>query len=336
MMSWLLFGLLATASAQDKMAEATAINASMVLKVQRPTEVADTLVQRVATDGGYFAERSMLRVRFKVPTAKAESFIDFVEEQGIIASRSFNNQGLTAELAEVRARLAAREDVLERYFAVLKTASPESVITVERQIVGLVAEIENLKGRIRSLEHRSTYADVVVDFQFRDRAAPARDGSSSFRWLNTMNLADLTAAFHNGYGSSAAKRYRGDVAPDGFAPYKKPKRERRAVSPDDVLFRVRAEKHKPPATLDFWEEALLERMSDAGYTQVGDPNRVTVDGVEGSMVEFTAPLGTDDYTYLVGIFPNGKKLIVAEAAGEITRFAARRDAIVTAIQGMRL
>ncbi|MEL6349557.1 MAG: DUF4349 domain-containing protein, partial [Myxococcota bacterium] len=307
-MLWLFWSV---ALAQAEAQEATAINATMVLKVQRPTEVADRLVERAASDGGYFAERSLQQVRFKIPTQKAEAFIDYAEAQGVIASRSFNNVGLTTQLAEVRARLAAREAVLERYFDVLKTASPQSVITVERQIVGLVAEIEGLKGRIRAMEHRATFADIQIDFRFRDRAAPVRDGSSSFSWLNTMNLTDIMEAFHNGYNSRASKRYNGAPVPDGFAPYRWPRREDRAVSPDDIVFRVRAEKHKPKADLGFWEEALLERMAAAGYQPAGDPKRLTVDGVQGTMVEFNAPLGTDDYTYLVALFPNGRKLIIA-------------------------
>ncbi|MFT4976299.1 MAG: hypothetical protein ACI8S6_002195 [Myxococcota bacterium] len=327
--------LLGTATAQDTPREYTAIDAQLVLKVKRPQEIADELVTAARAQGGYFSSRTAQQVSLKIPTASAEAFIEEVGERGLLVSRSFTNTGLTAQISDARARLKAREAVLARYFEVLEGASAESVVTVERAIVGLISEIEGLKGQLRSMEHEATFADITVDFQFRDRAAPVRDGSSSFEWLNTMNLSDLMRDFHQGYSPHGSRRYTGDVAPDGFAPYRI-RREARAVSPDDVVIRVRAERHRPEADLAFWEEALQERMAAAGYRQVGEPEALTVDGVAGSLVELSAPMGVDDYTYLVAIFPHGRKLIIAEAAGEIATFEEREEAVRAAIAGLSL
>ena len=148
-----------------------------------------------------------------------------------------------------------------------------------------------------------------------------------------MNLADLIGDMRSGSRSRASRRYSGRVQPDGFAPYKRRmRREERAVSPDNVVLRVRAEKHKPRADLTFWEEALVERMKAAGYKLVDDPSPLQIGWQEAFMLEMNAPLGVDDFTYLVVVVPDGRRLIIAEAAGEITRFAARRDAIIAAIQ----
>ena len=338
----ILAAFLSTAAAQQAPAAApseafTAISAALVVKVQRPDEVADRLVDEARKEGGYFASRTSQQIRFKVPTEDAEAVLALVGEQGLGVQRSFDSTGRTAEVAEVRSRLKAREDVLARYFAVLNTADAKSVVTVEREIVRLVEEIEGLKGRLRALEHRADYADITVNFQFRDRAAPSRDGSSSFRWLNTVNLADLVEDFRYSNLARGTRRFKGDLAPEGFAPYqKKMRREERAVSPDDVVVRVRAERHKPDATLAYWEEALTERMTAAGYKLVGEAQRIQVGGQEGTLLEMNAPFGTDDYTYLIVVVPDGGRLVIAEAAGEITRFAKRRDAIVAAFQGLAL
>jgi hypothetical protein len=58
-----------------------------------------------------------------------------------------------------------------------------------------VAEIETLKGQLRHLQDRIALARVEVRFEYRDRSAPVPDGSSSFAWLNTMNLIDLLEEF---------------------------------------------------------------------------------------------------------------------------------------------
>lgn len=337
MLTMMLALMLGTAARADEapVVEYTAIDAQLVIKVKDPQAVADELVQEAREAGGYFSSRTRQQVTFKIPTAKAEAFVSAAAERGLVVSRSFSNTGLTAQIADANARLAAREEVLARYFEVLDDASAESVVTVERAIVGLISEIEGLKGRIRSMEHQASFADVTVDFQFRDRAAPVRDGSSSFAWLNTMNLADLVQDFNGGYRPHGSKRYGGKIDPEGFAPYKI-RREARAVSPDGVVMRVRAERHRPQADLPFWEEALLERMAAAGYRKAGDPEPITVDGQAGTLVTFNAPMGVDDYTYMVAIFPHGRKLIIAEAAGEIATFDEHEDAVRAAILGLSL
>ena len=333
----LIIGLLAAPASAQERPEApvasmqdtrSAIVTTMVLKVTKRDETADALVALAQEMGGYFAERTGPVLRLKIPAAKAREYLEAAEAKGIVVDRTFNSTGLSEQLADNTARLTAREDVLARYFAVLETAGPDSVVTVEREIVRLVSEIERYKGALRALEHRATYADITLDFQFRDRSAPDRGGSSSFRWLNTLDLADLVEDFHYGERSRAARRSGRHVAPDGFAPYRM-RREHRAVSPDDVLFRVRAEKHRPKADLDFWEEAVRARMVGAGYREISH-SRVDIDGRPGVLLEYTAPHGTDDYTYLVGFFSSGRKVIVVEAAGEISRFEARRGEILAA------
>ena len=52
------------------------------------------------------------------------------------------------------------------------------------------------------------------------------------------------------------------LAPDGFSLYRN-KKEIRAASPDEVLFRVRAVRHKPKAAVAFWREGVRVRMEEA-------------------------------------------------------------------------
>ncbi|MEL6761667.1 MAG: hypothetical protein AAFP04_14865 [Myxococcota bacterium] len=123
-------------------------------------------------------------------------------------------------------------------------------------------------------------------------------------------------------------------SPDGFAAYEEDG-EFRAVSPEGITFRVRAEDNEPPADLEFWSEALKNRMSDAGYVVVSDGS---VDAKNGSgyRLELAAPIGELDYSYLVAIFVHGDDIVVVESAGEVGQFAARRDAIESALTNLRL
>lgn len=189
-----------TAFAQDadkkkKGEPRTAISSSMVLKVSDRNETADALIAAAEGLGGYFSSRSDDQVTLKVPTADAKSFIASTEKHGKVVDRSFSANDVGAHLRELRTLLKSRQQVFQRYFAVLSSASQNTIVQVEAQMTQLVQEIEGLKGQIRLIQHQLQFAEVVVRFEFRDRRAPSRDGSSSFQWLNTVNIADLFEEF---------------------------------------------------------------------------------------------------------------------------------------------
>ena len=124
------------------------------------------------------------------------------------------------------------------------------------------------------------------------------------------------------------------MVPEGFSAWKKRSRFR-AVTPDGVMLRVRSEKHEPKGELDFWKAAMRERMVAAGY-QVASEAEISASGVPGALIELRAPQGEQDWTYLVAVFPVGGKLVIAEAAAEITQMEPRKAAILDAIGKMGL
>ncbi len=311
----------------------THVNGTLTLQVDDRARAIETVVERAEAAGGWFSNLSDERVVVQVPVADAAAFAEAARGLGVLVERDWSATDLDAQLIDARARLASRETVLARYLEILDTSSAEAVVAVEREITRAVAEIEGLHGRIRYLEHRGAYAQLAFAFRFRDRAAPSRDGSSSFAWLNTLNLADLQDDFRSGRFDHTSRGVNA-VAPSGFAPGRKASRFS-AVSPDDIVFRVRTVKNEPEADLAFWKEAMTTRMTEAGYRVMRTEAIVSADGAPGALLELAAADGAQDAAYLIGVFVNGGKLVVAEAAGEVGRFAARRAAVVEAIGGLR-
>jgi hypothetical protein len=308
------------------------VSGAVTVKVSQRDEASAAVIAKARAAGGWFSEFAADHVTLRVPAAEVEPLMDFAAAQGVLAERQISRADNSAELSQARARLGTRKEMLEQYMAVLAGASAKAVVQVEREITRLVAEIEGLEGHIRFLEDRVAYGTVTVWFQFRDRAAPVSDGSSSFAWLNTLNLQDLVADFRwlqDRGGTSAFL----DTPPAGFAPYRS-RKAFRAVSPDGVVFRVRTARHDPEADLAFWKEAMQKRQAEAGYREhsAGD---ASAGSLPGTLLELTAPWGTDDYTYLVALFPAGKELVIVEAAGEVSRFAARREAVLEAVGRVR-
>lgn len=125
------------------------------------------------------------------------------------------------------------------------------------------------------------------------------------------------------------------VAPREFAQYHRGyvfKGPLRAISPDGVLFTVRTEKNKPRADLAFWRDAMKNRMGQAGYRVVADTG-CSMQGREGALLKLAAPVGNQDYLYWIAftLSPSGRRILVAEAAGDARTFLARQAEISKAI-----
>jgi hypothetical protein len=324
----LLVGAFLTSAAW---AGSTHIEGGLTVQVEDREKAIASVVATAEGAGGWFSALSDDAVTVQVPVDSAAKVLESGRSLGVVVDRSWSAQALDTELVDLQARLSSRQSVLERYLGILGTTNASAVVSVEREIARTVAEIEQIEGRIRFLTARADYAQLSFAFQFRDRAAPTRDGSSSFPWLNTLNLADLQEAFRSGdlrHHSRGVKA----TAPEGFAPGRKGCRFS-AISPDDVVMRVRTDKTRRAADLAFWKEAMRTRMKDAGYHVVSEGDITSASG-PGALLELSAPDGQQDDTYLVALFVDGRRLVIVEAAGEVSRFAPRREAILASIRGM--
>lgn len=315
-------------------AQPTRVTASLTVAVTQWEAAADTLVEAAQTHGGWFQSRTRSSLSLRVPTEHVDALVALSEEQGKVIERTVTREDVGQQIAEISGRLKAREEVLERYYDVLKTASSSSIVAVERQVVHAIEQIEGLKGQLRLLEDQARYGRVEIAFQFRDRAAPVRDGSSSFPWLNTLNVQDVISGHRQRHPHWRAKGMSLTEPPSGFSAWRRERRYR-AASPDGVLFRMRTERHKPRGTLSFWKEAVRERMEAAGYRILAE-SELEASGHEGGLIELAAPLGTEDWSYLIAFFPRGRKIAIVEAAGEVTTSEAHREAILASLDTLSL
>jgi len=168
---------------------------TIVLKVADRRAAADALVKEASRVGGYFSSRNDELLQLKIPRGSLDAVLRAAEKLGTIVQTTRQSEDVAMQLERNKTLLTSRTQVLNRYFAVLSGASAQSVITVEREMTSLVQEIERLKGQIRHLEHRIRFAELHVAYRFPQRKMPIPDGRSSFEWLNTVNLVDLTEEF---------------------------------------------------------------------------------------------------------------------------------------------
>ena len=325
-MMWMLLACLAHAGD-------AALTASVVVKVPQPEASAERLVDAIEAAGGWFTERTQQGLVLRVPTDEVDGLLAAVAKEGRLVERELERRDVSSRIDDLRSEIASRQGILDDYFELIATADTASVLTVEREILHIVGELEELRGALRMVEHDAAHARVAVSFRFPDRRAPVPDGNSAFEWLNSLDLITLVTDFEYGWSAWGPRLRLAAEAPEGLSAYRG-RRELKAVSPDGVLYRVRAARHRPSADLAFWEEALETRMASAGY-RVVSTERVQSDSLgEGAVIELGAPLGPDDATYIVGVFVDGRRLILVEAAGEVSRVEARREALLTAVRSL--
>lgn len=171
------------------------ITAAMVLRVADPQEAVETLVKEAQAAGGYLSSRDDFRVELRIPTGRAGAFLGAAGALGKVSERTYTVTDHAQEVARLDASLKARREVLDRYFQLVGGADPQGVLTVERELRNLTSEVETMAGRRRLLMHQLAYAQVVVAFRYVDRQAPESSATSSFGWINEMNLDTVLGAF---------------------------------------------------------------------------------------------------------------------------------------------
>lgn len=181
--------------AGDRPHRRVAVTTQLTLKVAQPRDAADRVIVMAEAAGGYLFALDEDLVRVKVPAAAVERVRDQTAALGTVIGRSHRAEDLGDSIDQLATRIRSRRSTLARYFQVLDDAGPDAVVTVERQIMRLVEELERMQGQLRVSNHRIENAELRVDFRAIERRPPAPSGPSPFDWINAVNLTDLYGDF---------------------------------------------------------------------------------------------------------------------------------------------
>jgi hypothetical protein len=122
--------------------------------------------------------------------------------------------------------------------------------------------------------------------------------------------------------------------PEGFAE-KYTQSSYNAISPEGVLFRIREVKNYPEKEIGFWQKAVKAHLEKEGYKFVKE-EEFTAGSTKGMLFEWGAPYGFENYIYMTGIAVFGRKIIIAEAAGEFSLYNQYRNALLTSLTSMKV
>jgi hypothetical protein len=110
----------------------------------------------------------------------------------------------------------------------------------------------------------------------------------------------------------------------------------RATSAEGVVLGVRAEKNEPQGNLDFWADALDQKLRHVGYVADGAPADVrTRTGLAGREAKYTREENGRKYRFWIAVFVTDTRVWVVEAGGDADRFKEKAQlAVQKAIESL--
>lgn len=158
---------------------------------------AETAVDAVAgwavSAGGYFLVKSDSSVVIRFPYTMVTDFIALFEQTAErIIELNPTAVDMREEIRSLTTGIAAREEVLSRNLEYIDRTDVEGLLSIEREVLRLLTEIENMKGRLRKLEVNRRLALARVDFRIEEAQLP-EDIPSSFPWINSIDFYDFAA-----------------------------------------------------------------------------------------------------------------------------------------------
>ncbi|WP_319562449.1 DUF4349 domain-containing protein [Marispirochaeta sp.] len=287
----------------------------------------DQLVDWFESSGGYFTARYGEFVEGRIPA----EMLDGVQEKLKTFGEELQDYTMTAsdlseELRKARASLASREEVLTRNLELLGGADFSGTLAIEREIRGLIGEIERLRARINNLGNSARYAVVRLNLRSQGHF-PGNEKVSSFSWINTIDFYSFMEDAPEKRRFSWLPRFGpAREGPDGFSVYRESKLFR-AVSPEGVRIRVREVKPEPVMELSFWQSAVIKHLVESGYEQRGDIARLGRRDRDGFLVRWLLPYGQEEYVFSTALIPDGNKLYIIEGAGKLEAYDLHFPAI---------
>lgn len=147
-------------------------NASLTIEVKKLSETYQSLLARIESWDGYVFNSSFsdsgsryksAQITLHVPSASFHQALAGLETLGKVRQKEISGTDVTAEFVDLESRLRNLTKVEARFLALLQQArNIAEILTVEREVDKVQAEIEQIKGRLKVLSVKSAMATLTL------------------------------------------------------------------------------------------------------------------------------------------------------------------------------
>ena len=156
--------------------------------VADPDQAADDLELWVEQTGGYTllksSDRVILRLPFESIPQLRTKLNDLSED---ILEISPQSQDLREQILEAQAKISSRDEVLMQSLALLDQADVKGTMAIEKEILTLIDEIEQLKATLQKLNMNRTFSRAEISLRYLEQTLP-ENIPSSFGWINRLDF----------------------------------------------------------------------------------------------------------------------------------------------------
>ena len=195
-------GVTATAAKSERKVIKTA---TMSLECKNAGEAYDGILSFVLESGGYESSRvvnngdyyQMVDATLMIPSDKLDALIDRVNAAGKGSSLNKKETDVTDQYADLRLRIDVKRGELENYREILKKAATiQETVTVQKEIDGIVLEIERMQGQLNGMQNKIDYSEFTLTI--REERQPD-DGD---KW-KPMTIGGLGSKMAGGFKGGA-------------------------------------------------------------------------------------------------------------------------------------
>lgn len=138
--------------------------------------------------GGYFVLRTLDQVVIRVPVERVAELRRHLEElEATVLRYNPGAYDLREDLFGVTAGITSRTEAIDQILLFLDDSDVSATLSFERELRGLMDELEYFTGRRRQIINDSTYARATVHLSSRQQSIP-QQRPSSFDWINSVDL----------------------------------------------------------------------------------------------------------------------------------------------------
>jgi hypothetical protein len=277
--------------------------------------------------GGYMQEVAGTSVTVRVPAAKFDEAVGYVERTGEVVDRQLRASDVTEEMRDLNIRLDNAEKLRQRLQEILaKSQKVEDALKVEAELARVSEQIDQAKGRIRYLDSQISMSTLRVDFNAAAKQNPNTNGPRlPFDWVEELG-AGLVAGGFEQRTRQVGLFGRGPLfkTPEGFVRYYENKDHAEAMDGNGLLLRVQDHDNVDKAALAFWSKLIRKSLVENRSLAVDKEE--TLDGkvylLRGRRDVAGKPVG-----YILSVERSDKKVIVFEAWGPMELFEKSAEAL---------
>jgi hypothetical protein len=110
----------------------------------------------------------------------------------------------------------------------------------------------------------------------------------------------------------------------------------RAASAQGIVVAVRTESNEPRASVDFWAQAIDQRLARDGYTRDAIKDIASERGIPGKQLRYARNEDGRVYRYWLTVFATDARVILVEAGGDSETFDPAQKSIERAVLSVKI